>query len=269
MNSNDWIVNITNILSDLVQDNAELFTTLGLNLMLALGTILFVMFGAKCALSGDMDWQGFIRLVLLISTASAIMKSYSTPVGYLGGKSFPQLIIAGPQALAKEVGGTRTQQLDAAFENLLKTNPPGVLQDITQTFTYWVIRLLIEGCRATLFFVMGYGFIAQGICVLVGPVFIPFLLFEPMAFMFWGWFKTMLSYSFYPVIVALYTQVFGSYLLTMIGNTVSLSEAAALFPFIIVFIVGLLSAPALVRSLFSGSSDGGGMGSVIARLAPK
>ena len=41
--------------------------------------------------------------------------------------------------------------------------------------------------------------IALAILIILGPIFIPFLVFEPMAFLFWGWFKGMLTYSLYAV----------------------------------------------------------------------
>ena len=37
--------------------------------------------------------------------------------------------------------------------------------------------------------------VAIAIVMLLGPVFIPFLLFEPLAFLFWGWFRTLMVYS--------------------------------------------------------------------------
>ena len=42
--------------------------------------------------------------------------------------------------------------------------------------------------------------IALAILIILGPIFIPFLVFEPLAFLFWGWFKGMLTYSLYAVI---------------------------------------------------------------------
>ena len=42
--------------------------------------------------------------------------------------------------------------------------------------------------------------IALAILIILGPIFIPFLVFEPLSFLFWGWFKGMLTYSLYAVI---------------------------------------------------------------------
>ena len=45
--------------------------------------------------------------------------------------------------------------------------------------------------------------VAIGICVLLGPILVPWLLFQPLSFLFWGWLKTLLVYSLYgPIAVA-------------------------------------------------------------------
>ena len=46
--------------------------------------------------------------------------------------------------------------------------------------------------------VIAFGFVAVGCIVLVGPVFIPFFLVPKLDWIFWGWFKALLQYSFYP-----------------------------------------------------------------------
>ena len=52
--------------------------------------------------------------------------------------------------------------------------------------------------------------IALAILIILGPIFIPFLVFEPMAFLFWGWFKGMLTYSLYAVIAGCVLRVFSA-----------------------------------------------------------
>ena len=63
--------------------------------------------------------------------------------------------------------------------------------------------------------------IALAILIILGPIFIPFLVFEPLAFLFWGWFKGMLTYSLYAVIAGAVLRVFSavgiSYITTLGG----------------------------------------------------
>ena len=50
--------------------------------------------------------------------------------------------------------------------------------------------------------------VAIAIVVLLGPVFIPWLLFEPLAFLFWGWFRTLMVYTLYGVVAGAILRVF-------------------------------------------------------------
>jgi len=50
--------------------------------------------------------------------------------------------------------------------------------------------------------------IALAITILVGPILIPWLVFPPMSFLFWGWFRTLLTYTLYGVIAGAIFNVF-------------------------------------------------------------
>ena len=50
--------------------------------------------------------------------------------------------------------------------------------------------------------------LALGVLLILGPLFIPFLLVEPLAFLFWGWFKSMFTYTLYGAIAAALMRVF-------------------------------------------------------------
>ena len=45
--------------------------------------------------------------------------------------------------------------------------------------------------------VIAFGIIATAVCVLLGPIFIPFFIVPQLDWLFWGWFKCFLQYSFY------------------------------------------------------------------------
>ena len=63
--------------------------------------------------------------------------------------------------------------------------------------------------------------VALAILIILGPLFIPFLVFDPLSFLFWGWFRAMLTYSFYAVIAGAVLRVFsavGIAYITSLGN---------------------------------------------------
>ena len=48
------------------------------------------------------------------------------------------------------------------------------------------------------------------ILTFVGPMMIPWLVFEPMAFLFWGWFRSMITFALYGAIAGAIMRVFMS-----------------------------------------------------------
>jgi len=50
--------------------------------------------------------------------------------------------------------------------------------------------------------IVAYGAIAATIIGLLGPIFIPFLVFDKLDWLFWGWLKAYLGFSFYKVVAA-------------------------------------------------------------------
>jgi len=75
------------------------------------------------------------------------------------------------------------------------------------------VLVLIVLAQAAIYAVIAFGYIAQAVAVLLGPVFIPFFIVPQMEWMFWGWLKSFLQYSFYPVVANAYLYVFGNFLL--------------------------------------------------------
>src|SRR5215831_8564009 len=108
---------------------------------------------------------------------------------------------------------------------------------------------------------ISFGYVAAAVCVLLGPILIPFFIVPKMEWVFWGWLRALLQYSFYPVVANAYVYVFGSMLINFVdkaGTDFSGPRVAVLFvPFLFLlfaFTFGLLKVPSLVNSIFSGKS---------------
>ena len=52
--------------------------------------------------------------------------------------------------------------------------------------------------------------VALALLIILGPIFIPFMVFEPLSFLFWGWFRAMITYSLYAVIAGAVLRVFSA-----------------------------------------------------------
>src|SRR2546429_6820361 len=104
---------------------------------------------------------------------------------------------------------------------------PGVT-DILGTIIYAVILILLAAAQAIGIVVIAYGFIATAVCVLVGPVFVPFFIVPRMDWIFWGWLRCFIQYAFYQVIAAAVVYVIANLILGIMDlqpkGTISRSE---------------------------------------------
>ena len=112
--------------------------------------------------------------------------------------------------------------------------------------------------------VIAYGFIATAVCVLVGPVFVPFFIVPKMEWLFWGWFRCFIQYAFYQVIAAAVVYVIGNLMLGALrlppAGTLSTVQLVAWFPVLFITFLAsiyvLLKIPSLTNHIFSGTAGG-------------
>ncbi len=81
--------------------------------------------------------------------------------------------------------------------------------------------------EATAFCVIAYGYVAAAVCVLIGPIFIPWFIVPKMDWLFWGWLKAFIGFSFYQVVASAFIFVFAKVLANMfqVIGTISISNA--------------------------------------------
>jgi hypothetical protein len=264
MNNTNWVTTLNSTIRDLLSHNSSQFLSLGLAIGSGLAVILIVRYGVATALAGrGLDFGDFFQeVILLIGACLCILRGYSTPMPLFAGRTFPDLIIDGPAQLANQISLTSDAQLEATFGSILEHIPPPINPlDMPGHLCYWIMQALIQGTRAVMFAIFSFGLIAQAVIVMLGPVFIPFLLFRPMSFMFWGWFRSLLQYSFYPVICSCFSAVLTAFFLNLpmssATGALSMAQVLALSPFFIIIILGMLSVPLVVNGLFSGASGAG------------
>ena len=253
-------------LSDLLTTHAGTFQALGLNLFRGLALILIVWFGAKSALSSASGGPGFrfdhfAQLLLTIAFGFAMITYYTQPIpGF--GLSFHNLITNEGLGLANQLNNGIVSDVFARLDSMyFSLEVPVIAYDIIAILHFILIVAMIILLEAAVFFVIAFGYIAAAIAVLLGPVFIPFFIVPKMEWLFWGWFKAFLQYSFYPVVANAYLYVFGSMLVHLLdshpppydGAAIALLFAPLLF-LLIAFVWGVVKIPSLVSSLFSGSS---------------
>jgi type IV secretory pathway VirB6-like protein len=253
-------------LSDLLAMHAGTFQALGLNLFRGFALILIVWFGAKSALSSASGGPGFrmdhfAQLLLTIAFGFTMITYYTQPIpGF--GVSFHSLITNEGLGLANQLNNGIVSDIFSRLDSMyFSLEIPVIAYDIIAILHFILIVAMIILLEAAVFFVIAFGYIAAAIAVLLGPVFIPFFIVPKMEWLFWGWFKALLQYSFYPVVANAYLYVFGSMLVHLLdshpppydGAAIALLFAPLLF-LLIAFVYGVVKIPSLVSSLFSGSS---------------
>ncbi|PYU30047.1 MAG: type IV secretion system protein [Chloroflexi bacterium] len=264
----DYLQFIFQAINNLLTQNLGFFDAMGQNLFRMFATILVVWYGVKSALSAAsgkhfLHFDNFAALLLTISFGFGMVNYYSTPLPGIG-VSFHSLITNESQFLANKINQTELQTVEetvADFET--RMDSPG-FGDILGTAEYIVITILLAAAQAIAIVVIAYGFIATAVCVLVGPVFVPFFIVPKLEWLFWGWFKAFIQYAFYQVIAAAVVYVIGNLILGILDlepkGTISIVQLIEAFPVLFITflaaIYALLKIPALTNHIFSGTSGG-------------
>ena len=111
------------------------------------------------------------------------------------------------------------------------------------------------------FAVIAFGYGAMAVIVLVRPIFIPFFIVPHMEWMFWGWLRAFIQYSFYQVVANAFVFVFAQLLLHFLdlypppfdSATIAILFVQLVF-LLLSFVYGVLKIPSLVNSIFAGRS---------------
>ncbi len=255
---------ITEFITQLLTQHIGQFAFLGQGMFLSFATIMIVWFGAKSALSsvdrgGGFQFGNFAGLVMMISFGFAMTQYYAVPIPGIG-RSFYHLIIDQTSYLSDLIAGTQLQNAADAISNYqAQIQSPG-LTDLSGSIAYIADLAILALWEAVAVVVTAYGFVAQAICILVGPVFIPFFIVPKLEWLFWGWLKCFVQYAFYQVIAAATMFVMGNLVINVLTQPpfLPIPDPATLLTLLIVVFLGgayaLLRVPALTSHIFSGMS---------------
>ncbi len=175
-----------------------------------------------------------------------------------------------------------TNHLTGAVERMLQEQLIDALTAVAGIVMSILMVLMLLILFALTYAQVIWAHIALAILTILGPIFIPFLVFEPLAFLFWGWFRAMITYTLYGVIAGAVLRVFsavGISFITSMGNanldTQNLVDVGLwVLAVIPMFIAGLLAslkcgelASMLVTSAGAGGSGLMGMATTGAVVA--
>jgi type IV secretory pathway VirB6-like protein len=254
---------IKQAITDLLTSKLGFLQASGLNLFRGLALIMVAWFGVKAALSSAQGGEGFnfakfADLLLMIAFGFAMLTYYTNPLPGMNN-SFAELVTNEATYLSAQIGGNQAEMITTAISTAEQQlgSPPGVFsfhEELTYFFVYTVLAVT-EGLALA---VIAYGFVATAVCVLLGPIFIPFFIVGKLDWLFWGWFRAFLGFAFYQVVANAFIYIIAKVLLGLLGviGPVSISNAYVLMPALIVTLAvcayGLFKIPELTSAIISG-----------------
>lgn len=259
-----------NLVPTIQQAIASLLTTyepaflqLGYQLFLSLATILLTWHGIRMMFSseglGERMFE-FAKLLLFISFGYSFIAFYESPIPGLG-ISFSNLITDQTgylqAVLEARAFDNIYQHLDDLAGHFMQPDPWSILANLI----YWTMLLVIAFAKAVSMAVIAFGLIASAVCGLLGPLFVPFFIVPKMDWLFWGWLRSFIQYSFVPVVAIAFLMVFEQFVfryLTTLPPMITQAEYGVYglqaFAVVVTFCAGILLVPSLTQSIFSGSS---------------
>ena len=261
----------------------------GLQLWTGLATVIVVWKGLEIAYSGTFQpWQ-LIRTIIGLWVPWIMLQFYNTDIPNVG-RTFPEAVVAGGSWLQDFFLADMTSSWNIEM-NRLSSSLNASMQDKWAKLDIWgalsggahlVMTAAVEAfTKIFLFFslLIMYALIyaqvlwaqiAIAILVLLGPLFIPWLVFDPLSFLFWGWFRSLVTFSLYAAIGAAVMRVFlgvGLGFVTTFANADYAQEGSianvgkwflAIIPLVLAGIWASLKVGELASMLVSGGGSGGG-----------
>jgi hypothetical protein len=239
------------------------FVAIGHRLFVSFATILVVWRGIGMMFS----WRAsggevfsFAKLLLFLAFGDAMIAFYASPLPGIG-LSFSQLITGEASYLASLISAQSIQNAQQTLNSLWNALEQPDAWSILANLIYWTMLIVIGLAQFALLFIVSFSMIASAVCALVGPLFVPFFIVPTLEWIFWGWLKAFIQYSFMIVIANAFVFVFERFLsgfLQTLPPGLRLEEqllySVHVVMILVTFTVGVLLVPSLTSSIFSGGS---------------
>jgi type IV secretory pathway VirB6-like protein len=249
---------ITNLLTTYEPD----FLRFGYSLFVSFAVMLIAWQGIRMMFSGDGladQMFDFAKLLLFVATGYALITFYEAPLPGIG-VSFSNLITDQTAHFQSVLEARAFDNIYQHFDDLSAHFMQPDAWSILANLIYWTVLLLIALAKALSLAVIAFGLIASAVCGLLGPIFVPFFIVPKLDWLFWGWLKAFIQYSFIPVVAIAFLMIFERFVyryVTTLPPTITSAEygvyglqAAAVIG---TFCVGIILVPSMTNSIFSGS----------------
>ncbi|MGC2656511.1 MAG: hypothetical protein WA324_00945 [Bryobacteraceae bacterium] len=266
----DMISWVTQSVDSMITNDGGLFVGVASTWLTNFAVFALVLIGLRMAYTAishrhfAMDWATLGQFVFTFLICSLLLRYYNSPLPW-GGVSFHQLFTENARFLASYIDISNMNRVIAQIHQIVAgTERPSIWDPVSIIVYCWLIgeMFLIE---ALLFVITAFGFVATGVFVVLGPLTIPTLMFRGSAWIFWGWFRGMLTYSFYRVIASAYVFVWCSVLMMFFQNVVTgsydlghfLRIIGGLTAVLFAFGYGAFKVAQLTSDFFTGAAGAG------------
>ena len=295
----NWPAMLDQILGNLLTPAAPPLLGLGNALWTGLASIVVVWTGLRIAFSGgSFNFWDAVRLIIGLSIPLGMLRFYAVDVPGVG-LPFPAIIPAGANQITDllrsdiitEMNASTLRLSEAFTQNLAAgTAEGGGIFDVAGAIQAWlenkimtiigwvgqlVLLLAFIGIYAISMAQVFWAQIAIAILIFLGPAFIPWLVFEPLSFLFWGWFRAMWTYSLYAIIATALMRVWCTLSLTLleslVADNLSYTDVlggginvhfVAIVPLFAAAVMSASKVSELAGAIAGASPSGGGMGAI-------
>ena len=199
---------ITEQCDQLTDTAGSVVNSTGVSILIALATIMMVWFGIQETIASARGGPGFdvgkfLSFVMLFSFVYTMVVYYDATIPGLDF-SFRSFIKDGTNELVKDIGFDTNNNIEDAVSAVLAKEGPllTILTAPSWILHQAILEMLLEGLSAACTVILAYGAIGSAVVGILGPVLIPWLIVPKLDFLFWGWFKAFLAFSFYKVVTA-------------------------------------------------------------------
>ena len=263
MESVNLLPTIQQAISNLLTVYEPEFLRFGYSLFLAFATIIICWQGVRMMFSHDALGEQmfeFAKLLLFVAFGYAMITFYEAPLpGF--GVSFSNLITDQTFYFQSVLEARSFDNIYRHFDELSDHFMQPDAWSILANLIYWTVLLLVAVAKAISLAVIAFGLIASAVCGLLGPIFVPFFILPKLDWLFWGWLKSFIQYSFIPVVALAFLMIFERFIfryVTTLPATITQAEYGVYglqaVAVIVTFAVGMLLVPSLTNSIFTGSS---------------
>ena len=220
---------LTGVLNSIIGSSGPILLTTGQDLWTGLASIMIVWTGVKIALSGNFQPWEVIRLIIGLWIPWVMLHFYDTPLPPpAAAYTFPSMIVEGGNWLMDLFVADVGTAMRTELSNMINTHLTRIT-DAWDGYQIWdlitaggaaimtlfsaTIMMIFAMTMLVLLYCITYAQVlwaqmAIAILVFLGPLFIPWLLFEPMSFLFWGWFRSLIVFSLYGALAGAVMRVF-------------------------------------------------------------